>query len=135
MYIHTITLILLFTQTLCFTLICFIAFYVILLFLTRIIFFFFFFSSRRRHTRSDRDWSSDGALPILERAQDFVLPEKQRTRYLRTSAGSLPKRSPGSLGRPSIATREKGERLYKMIYDRVATRVLEIGRASCRERV
>src|SRR5206468_5670176 len=27
-------------------------------------FFFFFFSSRRRHTRSDRDWSSDGALPI-----------------------------------------------------------------------
>src|SRR5206468_7644461 len=25
-------------------------------------FFFFFFSSRRRHTRSDRDWSSDGVL-------------------------------------------------------------------------
>src|SRR5450432_1022049 len=24
----------------------------------------FFFSSRRRHTRSDRDWSSDCALPI-----------------------------------------------------------------------
>src|SRR2546428_12438324 len=27
-------------------------------------FVFFFFSSRRRHTRSDRDWSSDVALPI-----------------------------------------------------------------------
>src|SRR6266700_1200650 len=65
-------------------------------------------------------------LVRMERAQDFVLPEKQRTRYLRTSAGSLPKRSPGSLGRPSIATREKGERLYKMIYDRVATRVLGV---------
>src|SRR6267378_6826120 len=26
--------------------------------------FSFFFSSRRRHTRSLRDWSSDGALPI-----------------------------------------------------------------------
>ena len=65
-------------------------------------------------------------LVHMERAQDFVLPEKQRTRYLRTSAGSLPKRSPGSLGRPSIATREKGERLYKMIYDRVATRVLGV---------
>src|SRR2546421_1640519 len=26
---------------------------------------FFFFSSRRRHTRSDRDWSSECALPIL----------------------------------------------------------------------
>jgi len=62
----------------------------------------------------------------MDRAQDFVLPERQRTRYLRTSAGSLPKRSPGSLGRPSIATREKGERLYKMIYDRVATRVLGV---------
>src|SRR5947207_13230240 len=65
-------------------------------------------------------------LVRMERAQDFVLPEKQRTRYLRTSAGSLPKRSPGSLGRPSIATREKGERLYKMIYDRVATRALGV---------
>jgi creatinine amidohydrolase len=65
-------------------------------------------------------------LVRMERAQDFVLPEKQRTRFLRTSAGSLPKRSPGSLGRPSIATREKGERLYKMIYDRVATRVLGV---------
>ena len=63
-------------------------------------------------------------LVRMERAQDFVLPEKQRSRYLRTSAGSLPKRSPGSLGRPSLATRDKGERLYKMIYERVATRVL-----------
>src|SRR3989475_10366058 len=73
-------------------------------------------------------------LVHMDRAQDFVLPEKQRTRYLRTSAGSLPKRSPGSLGRPSIATREKGERLYKMIYDRVATRVLGVpvpGTPSC----
>jgi creatinine amidohydrolase/Fe(II)-dependent formamide hydrolase-like protein len=29
------------------------------------------------------------------------------------------------VGHPTIATREKGERLYKMIYDRIATRVLE----------
>ena len=65
-------------------------------------------------------------LVHMDRALDFVLPQKQRTRYLRTSAGSLPERSPGSLGRPSIATREKGERLYKMIYDRVATRVLGV---------
>jgi creatinine amidohydrolase/Fe(II)-dependent formamide hydrolase-like protein len=62
----------------------------------------------------------------MERAQDFELPEKQRTRYLRTGRGSLPKRSPGSLGRPSVATREKGERLYKMIRERVATRVLGV---------
>src|SRR3989475_4934524 len=50
----------------------------------------------------------------MERAQDFVLPEKQRTRYLRTSAGSLPKRSPGSLGRPSIATREKDRKSTRL---------------------
>src|SRR6266513_3714201 len=37
------------------------------------IIFFFFFSSRRRHTRSKRDWSSDGALPI------FDLPEVRVT--------------------------------------------------------
>src|SRR3712207_3124717 len=29
-----------------------------------------FFSSRRRHTRYWRDWSSDGALPILSQAGD-----------------------------------------------------------------
>jgi creatinine amidohydrolase len=65
-------------------------------------------------------------LVRMERAQDFVLPERQRTRYLRTRRGSLslPKHSPGSLGRPSMATREKGERLYKMIRERLATRVL-----------
>jgi creatinine amidohydrolase len=65
-------------------------------------------------------------LVRMERAQDFVLPERQRTRYLRTSRGSLslPKHSPGSLGRPSMATRDKGERLYKMIRERLATRVL-----------
>ena len=65
-------------------------------------------------------------LVHMERAQDFELPEKQRTRYLRTRRGSLPKRSPGSLGRPSLATREKGERLYKMIRERLATRVLGV---------
>jgi creatinine amidohydrolase len=65
-------------------------------------------------------------LVRMERAQDFAVPERQRSRYLRRGLGSLPlpKRSPGSLGRPSIATREKGEQLYKMIRDRVATRVL-----------
>src|SRR5206468_2764378 len=36
---------------------------------TTLFFFFFFFSSRRRHTRSDRDWSSECALPICDDAQ------------------------------------------------------------------
>ena len=33
--------------------------------------------------------------------------------------------SPGSGEQPFLASREKGERLYKMIYERIATRVLE----------
>src|SRR5206468_6161428 len=38
----------------------------------------FFFSSRRRHTRSDRDWSSACALPILlvATAAAFALTER-----------------------------------------------------------
>jgi creatinine amidohydrolase len=65
-------------------------------------------------------------LVRMERAQDFAVPDKQRSRYVRRRLRSLPlpERSPGSLGRPSIASREKGERLYKMIYERIATRVL-----------
>src|SRR5438876_310935 len=61
------------------------------------------------------------ALVRMERARDFTLSGKRRTGG---SIGKLPAHSPGSVGRPSVATREKGERLYKMIYDRIATRVL-----------
>ena len=60
----------------------------------------------------------------MDLAQDFVLPARQRQRYRRGARGALPPAGPGSVGRPSIASREKGERLYKMIYERVATRVL-----------
>ena len=63
-------------------------------------------------------------LVHMERAQDFVLPERERIRYLRSRLRALPKRSPGSLGRPSRATRAQGERLYNMIRERIATRVL-----------
>src|SRR3989440_1374808 len=106
MYIHTITLILLFTQTLCFTLICFIAFYVILLFLTRIIFFFFFFSSRRRHTRSDRDWSSDGALPISRRSRGTHPPRHAVRPGLRRPRSGTRTRCPRP-GRPRPSRRRR----------------------------
>jgi creatinine amidohydrolase len=61
-------------------------------------------------------------LVHMDLAQDFPLPARMHRRFQR---GTLPKASPGSVGRPTIATREKGERLYKMIYERIATRVLE----------
>src|SRR5207302_7725831 len=44
-------------------------------------------------------------LVRMERAQDFVLPARQTARY-RGAMRSLPERSPGSLGRPTLATRE-----------------------------
>src|SRR5256885_6254166 len=45
---------------------------------------------------------------------------KKKKHYLRTRAGFLPKCSQGSLCKPSIACAEKRERLYKIIYSRVA---------------
>jgi creatinine amidohydrolase len=63
-------------------------------------------------------------LVRMELAQDFPLPARLRTRFGRHARGALPRASPGSVGRPTIATPEKGQRLYKMIYDRIATRVL-----------
>lgn len=64
-------------------------------------------------------------LVRMELAEDFPLPRKLHGRFRRGTRGGLPMASPGSVGHPTIATREKGERLYKMIYERIATRVLE----------
>jgi len=63
------------------------------------------------------------AVVRMEEARDFALPSRRRNRFGRAS--KLPEESPGSVGQPTVATREKGERLYKMIYERIATRVLE----------
>lgn len=65
----------------------------------------------------------------MELAQDFVLPARLIPRYRRGATGTLPALSPGSLGRPTLASPEKGERLYKMIYERIATRVLGLAAA------
>ncbi|HET7789585.1 MAG TPA: creatininase family protein [Gemmatimonadales bacterium] len=61
-------------------------------------------------------------LVRMELAQDFS-PTTRRARRSRASA-PLPAQSPGSIGRPTLASAEKGHQLYKMIYERVATRVL-----------
>ena len=63
-------------------------------------------------------------LVRMDLAQDYRLTERQVERYRRGAAGSVPALSPGSVGRPSLASAEKGARLYKMIHDRIATRVL-----------
>jgi len=66
----------------------------------------------------------DGDLVDLERARDYLPPKSAVRRYRRGSAGAIPKASPGSLGRPSLAAVEKGEQLYHFIYGRIASRVL-----------
>ena len=63
-------------------------------------------------------------LVRMDLAQDYPLTERQVARYRRRAAASVPALSPGSVGRPSLASAEKGARLYKMIHDRIATRVL-----------
>src|ERR1051325_2832565 len=61
-------------------------------------------------------------LVRMDLAQDFPLTERQVERFRRRAAASVPALSPGSVGRPTLASAEKGARLYKMIHDRIATR-------------
>src|SRR5437867_12270345 len=87
-------------------------------------FFFFFFSSRRRHTRSYGDWSSDVCSSDLYRRRDGPS---------RHSADALER-----LG--DAADRDtRVERLLvrrsRAVADELAYTAVEIGRASCRERV
>src|SRR5688572_11877604 len=89
----------------------------------------FFFSSRRRHTRFDCDWSSDvcsSDLAGVQRRAGAVVVHRQCVHA---------SRAPTSDGRPARAVPARDE------VRRCATRAredpagVEIGRASCRERV
>src|SRR5438477_13198281 len=77
-----------------------------------IFFFFFFFSSRRRHTRLTCDWSSDVALPI------FSLP-------VGTEMFHFPTLPPPALCVQAGAMGHYAPSGFP----------IQIGRASCRERV
>lgn len=62
-------------------------------------------------------------LVHMERAQDFT-PVKRRTRRMRRANLKLPQGSPGSVGRPTLASAEKGRAIYKRIKDLLRTHVL-----------
>lgn len=65
----------------------------------------------------------DGSLVQLELARDFEPSKRISRQYHRGARGSIPESSPGSLGRPTRASAAAGERLYRFIYDRIATRI------------
>src|SRR2546430_9276292 len=86
----------------------------------------FFFSSRRRHTRFDCDWSSDVCSSDLGRVLDPFAPARRRRSVERLEF---------------LAALERmlaGEGLTPLLHQArfgVPISELEIGRASCRERV
>src|SRR5699024_11510378 len=88
-----------------------------------LIFFFFFFSSRRRHTRSKRDWSSDVCSSDLSTS-------------FRPSFSRLQQRL-GLTRERDVEHARKDVEVHVMLFDLLVRGgdSLQIGRASCRERV
>src|SRR2546430_4325577 len=88
---------------------------------------YFFFSSRRRHTRFDCDWSSDVcSSDLVQGVQEGIYrykPEKQELEIIRT--GIQPYERYQILRGPN----------FNVSYMSVSLFLVEIGRASCRERV
>jgi creatinine amidohydrolase len=62
-------------------------------------------------------------LVRMDAARDCIMPESDLRRYRRGATIALPPDSPGSVGRPSRASAEKGERIYRFILGRVRERV------------
>src|SRR3989440_7510192 len=88
----------------------------------------FFFSSRRRHTRSDRDWSSDVCSSDLNPLALELLTKEwvaHGSSSLLSDIEALNTQPVANIGIP---------RAIGAVFDRQIRR-LEIGRASCRERV
>jgi creatinine amidohydrolase len=68
----------------------------------------------------------DARLVELERARDYAPGRATVRRYFTGRRGAIPPASPGSLGTPSRASRETGERLYHYLYERIASRILSV---------
>src|SRR5260221_7868799 len=88
---------------------------------------FFFFSSRRRHTRSLCDWSSDVCSSDLEMALPAMARKNRQAHFSPTRAHR------------DVHCREHLQLLVVHREEAVAPEIdalhVEIGRASCRERV
>ncbi|MDH3455579.1 MAG: creatininase family protein [Gemmatimonadota bacterium] len=65
----------------------------------------------------------DRELVQLDLAQDFETSKAMARRYHRGARGGIPRTSTGSLGRPTLSSVEKGETLYRVIFQRIASRI------------
>ena len=61
-------------------------------------------------------------LVDMSLAQDYMMSREELRRYRRGWL-KVPEASPGSIGRPSLATAEKGRAIYERIYSRIRDRV------------
>lgn len=61
-------------------------------------------------------------LVHMELAQDYMMSREAMRRYRRGSL-RVPEGSPGSIGRPSLATADKGRALYERIRERISERI------------
>jgi creatinine amidohydrolase len=59
----------------------------------------------------------------LELAEDFIPTRREVRRYRRGTHRAFRAQAPGSVGRPTLATVERGAELYDFIYTRIATHV------------
>jgi creatinine amidohydrolase/Fe(II)-dependent formamide hydrolase-like protein len=58
----------------------------------------------------------------MERAQDYMMSRDALRRYRRGWL-RVPRGSPGSIGRPTLASAEKGEAIFARMLDRIAERI------------
>jgi creatinine amidohydrolase len=65
----------------------------------------------------------DPSLVQADLASDFLVGRGAVRRYHRGARASIPKGSPGSVGRPTRASAGTGEELYRYIYHRIAARI------------
>ena len=61
-------------------------------------------------------------LVRMEHAQDYMMSREALRRYRRGWL-RVPRGSPGSIGRPTLATAEKGEAIFTRMFDRIAERI------------
>jgi creatinine amidohydrolase len=68
-------------------------------------------------------------LVRLDAAEDYMV-ERDELRRFRRGGGTAPRGASGTLGRPSLASAEKGRLLYQRILERVAARILGLAPAA-----